>query len=522
MSELDYLVIGAGPAGLQMGHHLKQAGRDYLIVEAGATAGTFFTRFPRHRQLISINKVHTGWDDPELNLRMDWNSLLAGAPFKEYTPRFFPAADDMVRYLGDFAARQGLSIRYDTRIERISRPDLFEAVDQHGNVFRAHRIIMATGVSKPYVPEIPGIETAELYSEVSIDPADFTDQRVLIIGKGNSAFETADNLIETTAVIHVAGPHSIRLAWQSHFLGHLRAVNNNFLDTYQLKSQNAILDGNVVDISRQSDSSYLVTVSFSRVNEVTKGIRYDRVIVATGFRFDASIFDPECRPELAINDRFPAQTPAWESVNVPGLYFAGTITQERDFKKSTSAFIHGFRYATRALHRVLEERHHGQAWPHRELVATAYGMGDAILDRVNRTSALWQLFGFLGDVVTLNTDGTARYWDELPVDFVPDAIAAGTLGEVDSYLVITLEYGADHDRLDPFDIDARRIAQSDSEHALDGRYLHPVVRRYRAGQQIAEHHITENLENEWTHETVHRKPLIDFLETMLPAPEPTR
>lgn len=520
MSELDYLVIGAGPAGLQMGHHLQQAGRNYLIVEAGEAPGTFFSRFPRHRQLISINKVYTGWDDPELNLRMDWNSLLAGPLFQEYSKRYFPSADDMVRYLGDFAAGQGLSVQYNTRIERISRPDLFEAVDQHGTVLRARRLIMATGVSKPYVPEIPGIETAELYGEVSVDPADFINQRVLIIGKGNSAFETADNLVETAAVIHVAGPHSIRMSWQSHFVGHLRAVNNNFLDTYQLKSQNAILDGNILDITRQPDSSYLVTVSFSRADEVTKDIRYDRVIAATGFRFDASIFDPECRPELVINNRFPAQTPAWESTNVPDLHFAGTITQQRDFKKSTSGFIHGFRYGTRALHRILEQRHHGQDWPHRAL--TAGEVGEAILERVNRTSALWQMFGFLGDVVTLSADGSARYWEELPVDFVAEAVAAGHFGEVDTYLVATLEYGKDHDRLDPFDINARRFTQSDAEHALDGRYLHPVLRQYRAGEQISEHHISENLENEWTHETVHRKPLFDFLESALREREPMR
>ena len=96
--ETEYLVIGAGPAGLQFGHFLEQAGRDYLILEAGNAPGTFFRTFPRHRQLISINKPHTGWDDPELKLRVDWNSLLSeqGLPlFTDYTPRYFPAADDM-------------------------------------------------------------------------------------------------------------------------------------------------------------------------------------------------------------------------------------------------------------------------------------------------------------------------------------------------------------------------------------------------------------------------------------------
>ena len=77
---IDYLVIGAGPAGLQLGYFLERAGRDYLILEAGAAPGKFFRTFPRHRRLISINKPHTGWDDPELNLRMDWNSLLSDDP----------------------------------------------------------------------------------------------------------------------------------------------------------------------------------------------------------------------------------------------------------------------------------------------------------------------------------------------------------------------------------------------------------------------------------------------------------
>ena len=37
---MEYLVIGAGPAGLQLGNFLERAGRDYLILEAGASPGT--------------------------------------------------------------------------------------------------------------------------------------------------------------------------------------------------------------------------------------------------------------------------------------------------------------------------------------------------------------------------------------------------------------------------------------------------------------------------------------------------
>ncbi|WP_333769852.1 NAD(P)-binding domain-containing protein [Streptomyces sp. IBSBF 2435] len=530
---IDYLVVGGGPAGIQAAYFLERAGRDYLLVEAGEAPGTFFTKFPRHRTMISINKVHTGWDDPELKLRTDWNSLLSEGNhplFTAVTPRYFPQADDFVRYLGDFARTHRVRIRGNTRITRISRLPAgdgsprgdFEATTEDGTVLRAGRLIMATGVSRPYVPPIDGAELAERYDEVSVDPADFTGKRVLIIGRGNSAFETADNLVETAAVIHVAGPGSLKLAWQTHFVGHLRAVNNNFLDTYQLKSQNALLDGEIVRITRdEADGGYRVAVNFLRVEEVVKEIRYDRVILATGFRFDASVFAEECRPELTIKDRFPAQTDAWESVNVPDVYFAGTITQVRDFKKSTSGFIHGFRYAVRALHRILEQRYHGTPWPRRDLDGEPEAVADAVMERINRTSALWQMFGFLCDAVVVSGTGATGYYEEVPVDHLHQVAGDGAFGAADRYLTVTLEYGEDHDKLNPFDISAGRLSQQTAT-GLDGRYLHPVVRVFQDGKPVAEHHLTENLENEWDSADVHRAPLVRFLAAQLapgsPAP----
>ncbi|GAA4198028.1 NAD(P)-binding domain-containing protein [Microbispora amethystogenes] len=509
---LDYLVIGAGPAGLQMGHFLHRAGRSYRILEATPAPGAFFRTFPRHRKLISINKKYTGWDDPELNLRMDWNSLLSDDPrllFTHYSDRYFPDADDMVRYLEDFAATQESHITYDARVAEVARPDAggpFTVTDERGRTYQARRVIVATGVTRPNVPPIPGVETAEQYGDVSVDPADYTNKRVLIIGKANSAFETADNLIETAAVIHVAGPHSVKLAWRTHFVGHLRAYNNNFLDTYQLKLQNAVLDGDVRRIERRADGSYLVTVAFVRADEVTKDIPYDRVIVCTGFRFDPSIFAPECRPELAINDRFPALTPAFESVNVPDLHFAGTITQSRDFKRGTSGFIHGFRYGVRALHRALEARYHGVEWPGRDLPAEPGALAAAVLERVNRSSALWQQFGVLADVIVPDGRGGARYLEEVPLDLQGPPV--GDQG----HFAVTLEYGPGHDQVDPFDISVGRITQSDAERAHEGHYLHPVVRRFRNGVVEAVHHVTENLENDWTSEQVHLNPLRDFFQ----------
>jgi thioredoxin reductase len=505
----DCLIIGAGPAGLQLAALLERDGHDYVVLEGGPRPGMFFETYPRHRQLISINKVWTGSEDPEFNLRSDWNSLLSDDPallFKNYSTRYFPAADDLLRYLADFA--RGLRVRYDTRVTAVSKTGDVFTVQAGEYSWTARRVIVATGVSQLHVPSIEGAELAERYDTVSVDPADFVNQRVLIIGKGNSAFETADALVETAATIHVAGPHSIKLAWQTHYVGHLRAVNNNFLDTYQLKSQNAVLDGTVEQISQREGGGFRVLFRYARTVENLRELEYDRVILCTGFRFDASIFAESARPELAINDRFPAQTSAFESVNVPGLYFAGTLSQQRDFKKSTNGFIHGFRYATRALHHILRERHHGAPWPSRQIPLTPEAIADSIIARINVTSALWQQFSVLGDVISVEGEA-ARYREEVPVAYLRDA-------EPDVFaFVVTLEYGPDHDHVDPFDITVPRPAENDATAAHDASYLHPVVRVRRDGQVVAEHHLAENLENTWNLPAVHQQPLEVFVKGVL-------
>ena len=62
----DYCIVGAGPGGLHLGHYLHEKNRDYIMFERQAIPSSFFARFPRHRQLISLNKRFTGRDNPEV------------------------------------------------------------------------------------------------------------------------------------------------------------------------------------------------------------------------------------------------------------------------------------------------------------------------------------------------------------------------------------------------------------------------------------------------------------------------
>lgn len=507
----DYLVVGAGPAGLQIGYYLQKNQRQFTILESEPHVGAFFSTYPRHRKLISINKIYTGYQDPEINLRWDWNSLLEedeSEPlrFTQFSKKYFPDAQDLLNYTQAFSLKHGLPIEYNTQVQRIERENGLFVVHTNQGVWTTRVLIMASGVSREYLPNIEGIEAVERYSSVSIEPDDFKNQRVLILGKGNSAFETADNLVDTAAMIHVSSPHSLRMAWSTHYVGHLRAVNNNLLDTYQLKSQNAILDADVKSIVK-TQTGFRVSFEYQHAEGEVEEIHYDRVIACTGFAFNSTLFAPNCMPSLCINGRFPEQDATWQSTNIENLYFVGTLMQMRDFKKYMSGFIHGFRYNIRTLSRVLEARFHGVPYPQAVCDFSVSAMSDHMLSRINRSSALWQQPGFLCDVLLIDrAQQSVRYLEELTPE-----LAKQRFPETDEYLTVSLEFGA-RKHADPFSVE--RIARDNVHAARDSNFLHPVIRHFSKHGLLSEHHVIEDLAAEWR-EPEHIEPLQMWLQNLV-------
>lgn len=77
-------------------------------------------------------------------------------------------------------------------------------------------------MSVPNLVDFPGSEYVEGYESVSVDPKDFVGQNVLILGRGNSAFETAENILGVTNFIHMLSRSRVRLSWATHYVGDLR------------------------------------------------------------------------------------------------------------------------------------------------------------------------------------------------------------------------------------------------------------------------------------------------------------
>ena len=99
----EYIIIGAGPAGIQLGYFFQQHNYNYLILDKSKYAGSFFQKYPRHSKLLSINKLYTGKKDADFNLRHDWNSLLCHDytefNMKKFSQEFYPSSNDYFKYL---------------------------------------------------------------------------------------------------------------------------------------------------------------------------------------------------------------------------------------------------------------------------------------------------------------------------------------------------------------------------------------------------------------------------------------
>lgn len=512
-THVPYLIIGAGPAGLQLADLLRQRGDRYLVLERAESAGAFFERFPRHGKLLSINKVYTGYEDFESRRRYDWNSLLCDdeeLQFTRYTEEYFPDAEALVRYLRDFAARRDLAIRYGTEVTAVRRgADRFEVETADGTVFTADRLIVATGTFKPVIPDFPGVELCEPYPDFDMDLEGFRNKRVMILGKGNSAFETAEELVPVTLKIQIAGQNSVRLAWVSHFVGDLRAVNNSYLDTYHLKGQNNVLDGELVEVTRREDGALDAKMWFESRKEHFTFV-CDRIILCTGFRFDDSIFDPEsCRLELAIEGRLPAMTCEWESTNVPDLFFAGTLMQSRDHHKTMSSFIHGFRHNILALDQIFERRYRGGDWRQvEEVERDPAALAATLVERVSTSAAIFLQPGFLGDMLVVPADESApaRLYHDMPVDYIREREA----GDHDRIYVLTLEYGHVDGYVDPFAL-PRGVG------VAEDFYLHPILRRYDQGELADKFVLPDDLDNDWRLHAGNLKAMREYMEGEMAA-----
>lgn len=575
---VTYCVVGAGPGGTQTATYIRREipTARVVVFERSARAGSFFERFPVHRRLISVNKRYfTGAQtDDDFRLRHDWNSLVD--PVDEggerllmgnYSREYYPHASDLARYVDDFATAklEGL-VSYETEVSSVERGrDGAFVVETSKGTWRCGSVISAIGLSEPNQlgknlrhPRIIG------YEELTEDVSMFEGKRVAIVGSGNAGFETAAAISKVSAHCDMFATSEIRFAHQTHYPGAVRIPNAGFLDQYLLKSLDSfiLLEQQHIDKLRVHEAfgALVLTYAGDKVVEdiVASGrerdckaidlcLVYDYIIRAVGWKFDRSTFKPSAMPNLEKpgevtkrGGKYPSMTAAYESKNVPGLYFAGAAAHALDFGRSAGGFIHGFRYTSRALVRHLNVKNHGGSWPTEKLRSTSHAVTHC-MQRMNTASSLYQMYGTLADIILFDetsssatspsgdaelTDAMrgARYLVDVPLKMIEERLfVVGPNAEKDSrngfIATITLEFGetfhgrfvVDHANRDP--MTGRRHGDG---YKAPNLFLHPVLRLYRRAKRrdgvvafadatpVYTAHLEEDLATDWTHPIAHR------------------
>jgi hypothetical protein len=208
---------------------------------------------------------------------------------------------------------------------------------------------------------------------------------------------------------------------------------------------------------RGGTGSYVVDAAIERVERYGDGYRIqangttwegqlelesDEVIAATGFR--APVRDLPGLGVAMVNDgRMPAQTPYWESISVPGIYFAGNVMQaspglRKHGATSSSGSVNGYRYNARILAQHIAEKHFGIPLERRSLDIDE--VAPYLLAELAHAPELWTQKGYLTRVV--GVDGAGAFRDEgiVPLaDFVDrdggDASAVAVEYEADGSII---------------------------------------------------------------------------------------
>lgn len=511
MEQFDVLIIGAGPGGIQtaltLGEIKNRTGAQfsYRIIEKESQPGSFFSRFPVHGRLISNNKLYSGRSPKSrFSERFDWNSLITDDReilTRNYSQDFYPHRDVMRQMLQDLCERYRVPVDYNVEVAHVGREQNggFVVSTDRGDM-RARFVVVATGL-QPVVCEIPGIEHATPYA--AIGPAeDYRDKRVLIIGKGNSGFECATDLLNAAATIMIASPSPVRLAYQTHYVGNVRSVNGILIENYQLKHNAAILDCDIALIQR-ADDLYRVDVAYKHANGEHETLEFDAVIAATGFTGNFDFLDEAIKPAM-LHGKFPDTDGMFQCPDVDGLYFCGALTHGHDYHSfSSSGFIHGFRYNSLILARHLAERL-GAFDVQSQIPSDEFGRH--LLQEFEEDAGIYLQPGYLGRCYRRSGNGS---WTDMGYQTLRWFEAAPVTDEI--LLLATLEYGDIHAFPDVLHIPRYPGEPDKSVH------LHPVIRARSSGVvQMA--HLEESLLNRFVGIPDNHRRLEDFLKACGKAP----
>jgi len=190
----DTVIVGGGQAGLAMSYHLRQRGREHIILERRRVAERWRTE---------------RWDSLRFQLPNSWLEL-PGKPYAGTDPNGFTHHSDVVRFIVDYAAEIAAPVRTGVEVTSLSADEgnggySLETTDGQIN---ARHVVIATGpFQRPMIPGYSRALPSSVYQTDTIhyrNPAKLPPGAVLVVGTGNSGCQIADELLRSGRRVFLA------------------------------------------------------------------------------------------------------------------------------------------------------------------------------------------------------------------------------------------------------------------------------------------------------------------------------
>jgi cation diffusion facilitator CzcD-associated flavoprotein CzcO len=400
-NDCEIAVIGAGPYGLSIAAHLTECG---IATHTFGESMSFWRRnMPKGMKLRSPWRA-TNLSDPNKALSLDAYSRSESVARVEPFP-----IEDFIGYGEWFRTRAvpDLDRRVVTRVEAAGNG--FVAITSDGDRIFAKGVVIASGLENHQIrPHAFAFAPAALVSHTCEhgDLGGFEGKRVGVIGRGQSACETAALLSEAGAEAEIicrgpirwlgAGRHTagwqqevhenlsalleapsaigrFPLSWAVEIPRFVRLLPQETRDAFNAASLRAAAAGWL----RPRFGDVRVSSGVEVVEASAKDARmelkfddgrieaFDHVVLATGYKFDVArlrMLAPELRASIACRAGSPVLSSGFES-SVPGLFFAGASAVSSF--GPLMRFIAGTPFAARGVTRGILAKHRSAPLPYR-------------------------------------------------------------------------------------------------------------------------------------------------------------
>jgi putative flavoprotein involved in K+ transport len=189
----DTVIIGGGQAGLAMSYHLRQRGREHIILE---------------RRRVAERWRSERWDSLRFQLPNSWLEL-PGKPYAGTDPNGFTHYSDVVRFIVDYAADIGAPVRTGVEVTSLSTGEGGDySLETTDGQINARHVVIATGpFQRTMIPDYSRAVPPSVYQTDAThyrNPAELPSGAVLIVGSGNSGCQIADELLRSGRRVFLA------------------------------------------------------------------------------------------------------------------------------------------------------------------------------------------------------------------------------------------------------------------------------------------------------------------------------